>query len=261
MREYVSRKEKHPGYAFETVDYDHFQIIAVQEGMLHFRGANGMAVEVRAGAWIFLKAHSRFRLWCHEMAYSGIGIGLHPETEGEWSYLMNTFPQTRYAPTPEPVRQLLELIRDEIDKGEKFNNRIVHHLREAILFYVRRIYPPVEGSVRSRAEWVETAKLAIQRNLYADRSLQAILSRVPISYAKLSTYFREECGITLKQYQMQLRLNEAREFLVNTSLPIDSIALELGFSSQQHFTSCFTRTFGISPARYRRQFGGHPTTE
>jgi len=36
--------------------------------------------------------------------------------------------------------------------------------------------------------------------------------------------------------------------------PLASVALDLGFSSQSHFTRLFSSLTGMTPAKYRKQF-------
>jgi AraC-like DNA-binding protein len=44
------------------------------------------------------------------------------------------------------------------------------------------------------------------------------------------------------------------KMLLTTTAPISRIALNAGFSDQSHLTRAFSRSLGLSPARYRRTF-------
>ena len=48
-----------------------------------------------------------------------------------------------------------------------------------------------------------------------------------------------------------LRIDEARRLLTETRMDITSIAIELGFSSSQHFASRFKNLTGRTPSDYR----------
>jgi transcriptional regulator GlxA family with amidase domain len=48
-------------------------------------------------------------------------------------------------------------------------------------------------------------------------------------------------------YHLQLRLEAAREVLLQPAAEIITAALQFGFSSSQHFSTHFHRTFGITP--------------
>jgi AraC family transcriptional regulator len=50
---------------------------------------------------------------------------------------------------------------------------------------------------------------------------------------------------------MDRRIDESMRLLASTDQPIVDIALEMGFSSQSHFTDAFTRRAGIPPGRWR----------
>jgi AraC family transcriptional regulator len=47
---------------------------------------------------------------------------------------------------------------------------------------------------------------------------------------------------------------KALDVLRSDSTPLSRVALELGFSSQSHFTRLFSEATGITPARYQKRF-------
>lgn len=67
----------------------------------------------------------------------------------------------------------------------------------------------------------------------------------------LSTLFRRETGLTLKQYQLSMRLSRARELLRSSSLSIEVIAMQSGFSTVQAFRLQWDKTEPNTPSKYR----------
>ena len=65
--------------------------------------------------------------------------------------------------------------------------------------------------------------------------------------------FKRFKGATPYAFILQQRLEKARGLVVSTYMSLSEIAHATGFSSQSHMTSCFSKHFGISPARMRRQ--------
>ncbi|GGD53667.1 helix-turn-helix domain-containing protein [Paenibacillus nasutitermitis] len=63
--------------------------------------------------------------------------------------------------------------------------------------------------------------------------------------------FKKESGLPLHEYIVKSRLNKAVAALQETGRTITSIAIELGYTSINHFTRQFTAHFGVSPSRYR----------
>jgi AraC family transcriptional regulator len=65
--------------------------------------------------------------------------------------------------------------------------------------------------------------------------------------------FRQSTGYSPHAYVMNRRLHRARDLLINQpELPIDQIALRLGFSSSSHFSSAFRRQTGLTPTDFRK---------
>ncbi len=65
--------------------------------------------------------------------------------------------------------------------------------------------------------------------------------------------FKQSMNMTLYQYLIQCRLEEARRLLRTTDLPIAEIASRTGFSSHSHLTTLFKKQFSVAPSAYRRQ--------
>ncbi|HIV99908.1 MAG TPA: helix-turn-helix transcriptional regulator [Candidatus Desulfovibrio intestinipullorum] len=55
------------------------------------------------------------------------------------------------------------------------------------------------------------------------------------------------------QYLTSYRLQTARDLLQNTDRQVSDICFATGFSDLPHFVRVFGKTFGMPPARYRKQ--------
>lgn len=71
------------------------------------------------------------------------------------------------------------------------------------------------------------------------------------NYASL--LFRRHTGMSYSDYLNNLRLNRAKELLNGTTLSISEVAEQSGYSDYFYFNKLFKKTFGITPAKYRRQ--------
>ena len=61
-------------------------------------------------------------------------------------------------------------------------------------------------------------------------------------------------GLTPTQYLSAYRLEQAKLLLLKTEWPVGRIAQYVGFENAPYFTNCFTRSLGISPAQFRKQY-------
>lgn len=91
--------------------------------------------------------------------------------------------------------------------------------------------------------------------LHLDESLT--LDRIA-KYAAYSPYhfiriFKDKMGITPQYYISSLRLQKAKDLLLNTNLSVRDISLEIGQQSLGTFTTRFTERVGVSPAIFREQ--------
>jgi AraC-like DNA-binding protein len=68
----------------------------------------------------------------------------------------------------------------------------------------------------------------------------------------LGRVFKEEVGMSIAQYLMQVRLERARELLSATHLPVIEIAERCGFGGVSYFNRAFKAEEGITPTEYRR---------
>ncbi len=77
-----------------------------------------------------------------------------------------------------------------------------------------------------------------------------------LSAAQLERRMRRALGITVKQYVLRVRIDEAARLLSGTEQPIAQIAGRCGFYDQAALTRRFTKVTGMSPGQYRTRSGG-----
>lgn len=71
------------------------------------------------------------------------------------------------------------------------------------------------------------------------------------NYASL--LFKKYTNMTYSEYVNSLRLNRAKELLVSTALSVAEVAERSGYGDYFYFCKLFKKTFGITPAQYRRE--------
>jgi len=87
-----------------------------------------------------------------------------------------------------------------------------------------------------------------------DRTSIADLSRmIGINRNKLTGGFRQLYGSTIFEFLINKRMERARQLLLDTALPIQEIAMMIGYSKLSNFTTAFTRKFGIPPSIFRQR--------
>ncbi len=78
---------------------------------------------------------------------------------------------------------------------------------------------------------------------------------VNMSTRQLERLFRRYLNRSPKRYYMELRLEKARNLLLQTDMSVINVALACGFTSPSHFSKCYRAHFNRTPYRER----GAPT--
>jgi transcriptional regulator GlxA family with amidase domain len=65
--------------------------------------------------------------------------------------------------------------------------------------------------------------------------------------------FRKATGLSPMEYVQALRIEEAKQLLETSDMPLDEIATEVGYVEPASFRRLFRKMVGISPSSYRRR--------
>ena len=87
-----------------------------------------------------------------------------------------------------------------------------------------------------------------------DFSISTLASQAGVSRMTLTTLFRKHLNTTPLAYWMKLKMEHAKQLLVNSNMPVKLISVDLGFKSQLYFSTVFRRHFGLSPTAYRKKY-------
>ena len=87
-------------------------------------------------------------------------------------------------------------------------------------------------------------------------SLAAAAQAVNLSAKHFSDLFRKTTGIPFVEYVGRVRVEKAKNLLVNPQLRVSEIAFEVGFQSLSQFNRAFRRHAGTSPRDYRHALPG-----
>lgn len=71
--------------------------------------------------------------------------------------------------------------------------------------------------------------------------------------ARFSRLFKQYCGVGFQEYVMGKRMQAAEELLLNSDMPVSSVAYSLGFKDPSYFARAFRQHFGRSPSDCRSQ--------
>jgi len=102
---------------------------------------------------------------------------------------------------------------------------------------------------------VARARQYIQDHCDEELSLGVVARHAAMSPFYLCKKFKEVTGFSFTDYVSRLRVEKARELLLDPNQRVSEVAFQTGFQSLSHFNRCFKRITGESPTecRERRQ--------
>jgi AraC-like DNA-binding protein len=82
-------------------------------------------------------------------------------------------------------------------------------------------------------------------------SLSKEAANMQLSPQYLARLFKKRLGVTLRDYGVLLRLDQARGMLCGSDMPISAVAVEVGFSDQSHLNRMLRKESWMTPRRLR----------
>jgi transcriptional regulator GlxA family with amidase domain len=87
-----------------------------------------------------------------------------------------------------------------------------------------------------------------------------LASDVGMSTRQLERLFRRYLNRSPKRYYMEIRLQKARNLLMQTEMSVINVALSCGFSSPSHFSKCYRAHYDTTPYRERGSHANKDST-
>ena len=233
-----------------------FSIGVVDGGSSIFMGAGGTPVELHPGALVFVPA---------ERVHA-----CNPALDSAWSYQMMhldsawlTAVREEYAAlqpkASEPIRVVLDpalysrfcvlsdVLFSEATVGEK-EGALIEFVGDYDLQHSAYVEPV--GNKPHLAEKINAAQDHIRSRPEANVSLPELAAITCMSRYQLIRAFRAVTGMTPHAWQLNLRINLARN-LMHKGDSIVNVANHLGFADQAHFQRVFKAYTGVTPGSFR----------
>jgi ligand-binding sensor protein/AraC-like DNA-binding protein len=102
-------------------------------------------------------------------------------------------------------------------------------------------------------EEIRKAIQYMQKNITRQVTLEEVADHVYLSQYYFSKLFKKEIGINFVTYLNQERIERAKALLKESSLSIDAISNNLGFSQTSYFCKIFKSLTNNTPAKYRKE--------
>ena len=102
-------------------------------------------------------------------------------------------------------------------------------------------------------DYVHYAVRFIQSNYASSIKVNDVADYIGINRTYLTSIFKEKMDKSPQEFLMQVRMSKACELLLNTDVPINVVAREVGYEDQMAFSKMFRKKNGLSPDQYRKK--------
>ena len=150
--------------------------------------------------------------------------------------------------------QLVRLYQEAIEAAgqekisfQQYISGIAVHML-GLLYYMVQNNLFIDEEIVSK---IDKARLIMREYPTRVLSPEAIASDLNMSYSWFRKMFKKYTGLSPTQYQLQIKIQKAKEFLTSTSMPVKEISDVLQFESINYFISFFKEKTSESPAEFR----------
>ena len=117
-------------------------------------------------------------------------------------------------------------------------------------------YARLVASRQTEDAVVTRAQLWAAQNYQQPNPVRVMAEMSGLSERAFVRRFRQVTGLSPLAYVQHIRIEEAKQMLEATAIPVEAVAEALGYEDASFFSRLFRREVQLSPAAYRRKFGG-----
>ena len=193
--------------------------------------------------FLFMDGKARRELQQRLLQCAGRPIHLPPNVQKSFQQLLDMrngdAPESRSLLAPALARAHLALLLESILA-----------CGEGVELKVRTLPPDIARAVEYMEQCRDTTP-----------SVSELAALAGLSEVWFKQKFKRAVGMPPAEYCLRHKLDIAAEQLLKTGQSITQIAMSLGFSSGQHFSTAFRHYLGCSPSDYRKSGGEVPDLE
>ena len=145
--------------------------------------------------------------------------------------------------------QLSRTLTDVQDGGDPLYAQSVG---QTILMRVLALRP-TSPRVGALPKWrLRRVQEHLAANISEPITLRDLAEAAGLSRMHFAAQFRVATGCRPHDYLLQQRIEQAKQMLASTDVPLVEVALSVGFQTQSHFSTVFKRLAGDTPGRWQR---------
>ncbi|MFD1631166.1 AraC family transcriptional regulator [Pseudopedobacter beijingensis] len=162
------------------------------------------------------------------------------------------FDQDNYV-THDMFKAIFELINNK-KQGDIKKLHIETKILELLMYQMEQLHDNTSTdyvTTSSDIFKIEKARKILDVNFTNPPTIKELSREVSLNEFKLKKTFKEYLDTTIYDYVTRIRMEKAKEYLLQENMNIYEIALKVGFKHPPAFSNAFRKYFGISPKEIR----------
>jgi two-component system response regulator YesN len=129
--------------------------------------------------------------------------------------------------------------------------------KQAVKLYMQNCLTQLENDSSRLSPVVAHTLHYLQQHYAEDINLQSVSRDMRANAAYFGQLFRRETGESFNACLNRIRVEKAKDLLLNTYLKANEVAQEVGYASPNYFHTVFKRLTGVSPHEYKASRSHH----
>lgn len=135
-----------------------------------------------------------------------------------------------------------------------FMNETIDDFKESIFSLFSQVCTQLNGQDDNKQGYVvQKIKTILNQRYRENLTIQELADAVYLTHTYLCIVFKKETGLTINDYLTAVRMEKAKELLLDPQNKIYTVCNEVGYADPSYFSKLFKRYHGISPVKYRNK--------
>ena len=126
------------------------------------------------------------------------------------------------------------------------------HLYSSVQKKLAMLIESLPGDTAMSAPILEAMRY-IRHHFTEDVSLADVAKHIDMSPSWLSKHFNQECHMSVPAYLLDVRMEHAKELLIQSKMLVFEVDNAVGFENPRYFVSVFKKAVGVTPTDFRNQ--------
>jgi AraC-like DNA-binding protein len=254
--EYIAKVNKIKDFRYQYKKgkvLDEFKLIYITSGVGYVCFEDMSEIEISKGKILLIYPQQKYTYY-HLSDIEWKEYFIRFETDSEYNLMIRKFfPVDKLIIDIGFNEELLKLFNRAIDivknglkSSQVYLSGILFHILGLIISESKN-----KTLNKKQLQQIEHGKMIFNENICTDLRIEDVAEKLNLSYTSFRLNFKKITGVTPAKYFTSLKINKAKQLLLESSYSIKEVSFLLKFSSFEYFSTLFKKIVGVSPKDFR----------